>query len=191
MTVSPYWRMVLRKVCAATASHWRNKIVWGMVLGMLALIIQYKFQLRSLGDTGKIAVSLAGSAVIVLAGSFIRNLIVIPAAIYPEPKDRTAAEAEAYATAEAALQKLGSNARIILRHLRRHGRLKFNHIAPPLPDGMSPSVARRSLEGCVSEQLATRESVQRFDGNHDYIYTISRVMEPVLDDLLYQSTDKE
>ena len=82
MRMLAYWKTVLRSVLAGTFSHVRNKLLLGLVLSMIALGLQYLLRVRSWSDSEKIAISLVGSAVIVMIGSFIKHLVTVPASIH-------------------------------------------------------------------------------------------------------------
>jgi len=117
------------------------------------------------------------------------------------PPKRTSSEQHHYDEAKMALTELGENSRIILRHVKKLGKLIL--LAPPpvvpgipspqspLPKGMSPKDAYESLEKCVEKSLLSREFRHvPISPNHQYPntyidYHIAEGMKEVLDDLLY------
>jgi hypothetical protein len=207
MNALPYWKLVLRKVFAATISHARNKILLGLVLAVLALIIQYWLNVRAWSDTEKIALSLVVAAVVVLFVSFVSGLVTVPAAMYAEPGNRTAAEEYHYQKAQAFLANRGPEFFDILRHLKTRGNITFRgDLEPSLPPGIDASRAtgilkELELEGIVKSQDLTPPltpydsrnptgrlvaQIQRLQ-DVKIVWTIAPGFEAVLDELLYQS----
>lgn len=211
MNALPYWKLVLRKVLAATISHARNKILLGSALAMLALIIQYWLNIRAWGDTEKIALSLVAAAVVVLFVSFVSGLVTVPAAMYTEPGKRTAAEEYHYQKAQAFLAIRGPEFFDILRHLKTRGNIMFRgELEPSLPPGIAASHATEILrelevEGIVKSQdltppftpydsrNPTGRLVAQIQRLHDMkiVWTVAPGFEAVLDELLYQSAGNQ
>src|ERR1039458_3251476 len=79
-----YWISVLGKILIATFSHWRRKVLLGLVITMIALIVQYGLHLRSLTDTEKFGLSFIVASVVVIIGSFFKHLFLVPPALYRE-----------------------------------------------------------------------------------------------------------
>jgi hypothetical protein len=187
--------MVAPMAAKGMLSHARQKIILGVVMATLATILQYALHVRSLGDTEKIALSLLGSATVVMLGSFFYNLIQIPATLYIDPKKkiaRTPSEQHHYEQAKAALKELGESAVMMLRYLKVHRRLTFRASGPPpLPDGMDLKIALSLLEQCVGKMLVTRDQKMVDTGatypSFETIYEIAPGMTTVLDELLYPS----
>jgi hypothetical protein len=175
---------VLLKVWAETISHSKRKLLLGLVISMLALATQYIIRLRSMSDTKKIVLSFVVAIVIVMIGSFVWNLIKIPALLYPEPRKRSAADEANYAIARVAFEKLGPNAVSLLRQIKQHGFFKFGLVPPPLPNGMNERDTRTLLTQCVTEHLLTVQSTLA-SGMPDISYIIAPGMASVIDDLLY------
>jgi hypothetical protein len=198
MEVRAYWSLVLHKVAAATISHWRNKMLLGLVLGMLALAIQYGLHIRTISDTQKLAISLVGSAVIVLLASFIWNLLTIPAAIYPEPKTRTAGEEYHFQRAQRFLLSHGTEFADILRLIKTSGRLVLGKGQSGLPPGIDVSRALAILKELQHESIVKGEECPPpslpSDPAHrmfiqmtqtKIVWAIAPGFETVLDELLY------
>jgi hypothetical protein len=101
----PYWQMALRRVCAATFSHAKQKIAFSVTFAMIGFALQYILCLRTLGDSMQNVVILVGSVILVMVGSFLWKLIVVPASIYPEPRKRTRSEQDRLDVIEGAVQK--------------------------------------------------------------------------------------
>lgn len=87
-----------------TRSHARKKLVLGLVLSVLAIGLQYLLQVRSFSDTEKICFSLIASAVIVLMGSFLKNLILTPPSMHREQQNEIARLEKQLADTAAALK---------------------------------------------------------------------------------------
>jgi hypothetical protein len=211
MNALPYWKLVLRKVLAATVSHARNKILAGLVFAILALVIQYRLNVRGWSDTEKIALSLVAAAVVVLCVSFLSGLVTVPAAMYAEPAKRTAAEEYHYQKAWAFLAGRGPEFFDILRHLKTRGNITLGGAREPsLPTGIDASHAKEILkeleqEGIVESKDLTPPLAPYDPGNpkgrlvaqiqhlHDVkiVWTVAPGFEAVLDELLYQSAENQ
>jgi hypothetical protein len=106
------------------------------------------------------------------------------------PPERTASEERKYAKAKAALDELGPQGIIVLRHLENHRILKFNGITPPLPKGMIARDTKAILDICADpdKDLVTRTPSSRPSGGVapilEYTYTIAAGMANVLEELL-------
>jgi uncharacterized membrane-anchored protein YhcB (DUF1043 family) len=98
---------------------------------------------------------------------------------------RTTAEEHHYATAKAALETLGEDSAVVLRHLSQHGSLLFGSMDPPVPKGMNARDTRALLNVCLNEGLVTLKTTDK-PGGFDYTYAIAPGMKPALDELLYQ-----
>jgi hypothetical protein len=194
--------MVCGRAIKEAFSHARNKLLLGFVVAILATALQYALKLRGLTDSEKIAISLMGSAVVVMVGSFVWNLVRIPAMLYVEPPKRTPSNEHHYQEAKAALDELGAKAAVVLRHLKKHGQLTFN--APPpgvqgppssqsaLPEGTTANETYASLEDCVRKSLVSHFFRTETIGPHQYGVTyidfrIAEGMKDALDELLYAS----
>jgi hypothetical protein len=85
-----YWRSVLGAAARNTLSHARQKIVLGLSLSLIAFAFQYFLNLRTWSDTQKVIVSLLGAAFLVMLGSFLKHVLLEPAAIHREQRQRVA-----------------------------------------------------------------------------------------------------
>jgi hypothetical protein len=106
------------------------------------------------------------------------------------PRKRSASEEHKYADAKAALEELGPMSLTVLRHLERHGKLKFRgNSCPPLPDGISGLSMRVFLNHCATKDLVTIDRVMTNIGALypavDETYEIAPGMKNVLMELLY------
>lgn len=184
MDVRPYWKLALRQILPATISHWQAKALASLMISLLQLFIQFRLHIRTWSDTGKMALSFGVSAAAVLVVSFVWNVIKVPAAMYVEPKKRTAKEEQHFREAKAALEKVGPDAETLLRHLEKHGSLTFGQANPPLPTGMNYRDTRAFLHLCVDEGLATVVQTMQ-PGGLEPTYSIAPGMKSALDELLY------
>jgi hypothetical protein len=82
------------------------------------------------------------------------------------PPKRTVSEERKYAKAKAALDELGQQGIIVLRHLENHRILKFNGLNPPVPKGMSARDTKAILDFCADpdKDLVTRTPFSRPSG---------------------------
>jgi len=72
---------VIRAATRAVFSHARQKVLLGLVLAVVATIIQYVLAIRDWNGTQKMLFSLAASAVIVMVFSFLWNILSTPVAM--------------------------------------------------------------------------------------------------------------
>jgi cell division protein FtsL len=73
-----YWRAVLRDVWRGASSHFIKKTALGLLLSVIAMVIQFWLGLRTLSDTEKVCLSLIYSTVIVFGGSFVYHFVLVP-----------------------------------------------------------------------------------------------------------------
>lgn len=111
-----------------------------------------------------------------------------PVVAFAEKPQRTSAQQHHYETAQKALQKLGPNAVIALRHLKTHRTLIFGMYDPLLPAGMNHEQAMSIYQSCVAEGLVTQRDVLK-PGTAERTFEIAPTMNEVLDELLYLSSD--
>ncbi len=121
------------------------------------------------------------------------------------PPKRTPQQQHYYDQAKTALEELGENERIVLKHLKNHGKITLMAPPPgvggppsvqsPLPHGMSPKDAYESLESCVAKSLVSREyrdvtiSPNHPHPNRYMDYHIAEGMKAGLEELLYSPAD--
>jgi hypothetical protein len=78
-----YWGVVSRNAVRETFSHARRKLLLGLMLSIIAFLLQWKvLHLRNWTDTEKIITSLLGAALIVMAVSFLKNLLMGPVLLH-------------------------------------------------------------------------------------------------------------
>ena len=83
-----YWKFVVAQAGRRTLTHAHQKLLLGLILSVLATALQFVLQVRSLSDTAKITISILGSAVVVIVGSFLKHLIFAPPSIHEEQQQR-------------------------------------------------------------------------------------------------------
>ncbi len=105
-----------------------------------------------------------------------------------EKPQRTSAQQHHYETAQKALQKLGPNAVIALRHLKTHRTLIFGMYDPLLPAGMNHEQAMSTYQSCAAEGLVTQRDALK-PGTAERTFEIAPTMNEVLDELLYGTSD--
>ena len=88
MDAPAYWKTVLRSAVSEATSHYKQKIKQGLALSVLALILQYVLEVRSISDTWKIAISLIASAIIVMGWAFLKSLIFTPVLMHQLERQR-------------------------------------------------------------------------------------------------------
>ena len=205
MEAFQYWRKVLAITRKETLSHFRRKVLLGFCMSVGATILQFWMHVRVLTDTEKILVSLAASATAVMLGSFLKHLLLTPPALAHnsaldvstlrqqveqlKPPKRTPEQEQKYSEAKTALDEIGIKAIPVLRHLDKHGPLKFNGLDPPLPKGMSARDTRAILNICADHDIVTRVPSIRPSGGVSPImedtYSIPIGIADVLRELLY------
>jgi hypothetical protein len=158
MQTGPYWRMVFRLARRETFSHAQNKIILGLVIAMLATLLQYLLKIRSLNDSEKIALRLFGSYGVVMGGSFLWSLIRTPAALHLNRKQRAPREQHYFDLAQAALKNRGEQAVIALRHLRLSGTITSGkNVGASLPAGIDPFEFRTTLNQLAADGVISEE----------------------------------
>jgi len=194
MDTATYWKMVGRSAVKGTLSHFRQKLAAGLVMATLATIVQYALNVRSLSDTEKIVVSVLSSTTAVAIGSFIWNLIRIPAGLYIEPQRRTPLQQAYFDLVRANLENQDPQTAVVLRHLRMATSIVTGmHDAPNFPSGVGQADFMRILKALADSGVVYSQT--SWDGseyssplasvNPRTVWTTPPGMEAVLDDLLY------
>jgi len=213
----PYWKNVGIRAAKETISNIHKKVLRGLAISVIAFSLQWwLFSLRNLTDTQKVCASLIGAAAIVAVTEFLWQLIRVPAKLSKEQHQeiaaknleiaragetvknlqnrlampaRSPADQYHYDLAKAALEKHGPDAKTILVHLKAHGEIVLcPSIVPQLPAGMNRSDAERLLRGLQSDGLLNEKIVQH-PVFPESVWTIARVMEGPLDELLYANSN--
>ena len=200
-----YWKSAAIEARRRTLTHALQKILTGVVLSMLATGAQFALSLRGLSDSAKIVISLLGSAVLVMVGSFLKNLILVPPSIHEEqeaklyelktqlvaatekPKRDPAAEYHIQ-LAKDGIENIGPAAVPLLRYLMIHGTLTFGRYDPPLPEGINARDLHAFLQVAVKYQLATTRH-QDQPGGKEESFEIAPGMSAALKQLLYGGED--
>jgi hypothetical protein len=198
-----YWKSAVIEAGRHTLTHARRKILTGLILSILAAILQFALDVRGLSDSAKIAISLLGSAVLVMVFSFLKNLISVPpsiderqeaklhalraqlAAEIERPK-RDPAEEYHIQLAEEGLENIGPAGVPLLRHLMIHGTLRFGRHDPPLPEGLNVRDLHALLRVAVNCQLVTNRHHDQPGGGEES-FEIAPGMAAALRQVLYGS----
>jgi hypothetical protein len=86
-------------------------------------------------------------------------------------------------TAQASLDELGDDGRVVLDFLLLHGSMAFGLSSPPAPTGISMQRVREILDRCQQNNLVTRSEIPT-PGGRETVYTIAIGMKAALEELL-------
>ncbi len=109
----------------------------------------------------------------------IRNLTEHP--------PRSAAEQHDYDTVKGVLKVTGAKGLAALRHIRKHGSLKFGTYPPVIAQGLKVEDMTWVYNHAASEGVLTVDDGGRI-GAGERTFSISPKMEKVLDDLLFETS---
>ena len=115
---------------------------------------------------------------VVSESSFIKNLVRVPASLYVVPKLRSRLDEHHFQIAKASLERHGTDAIRLLRHLRLSGKV--------LPTTLPPDIEDQKAFGLLGK--LTADGLTEQDDIHGKVtWRINPVMQSVLEELLYQS----
>jgi hypothetical protein len=160
------------------------QIDWGLIRTTLVLYA-VAFAIYLLAHVGRIPKKLdveRDARETILLGRIAEQLETLRT-LTEKPK-RTPAELNDYETVRKALQVVKEKGITALRHIRKHGSLKFGFYNPVLPPGLTANETLWVYNHCASEGVLTCTEKA---GSGERTFAVSPKMDKVLDELLYEN----
>ena len=163
---------------------------WYLLSSAVLTLVGFYALVAGKGAAWLIAANLIGGMILFFVAAFMawkeEHAVRLKAEARTEKPKRTSAEQHHYAVAQKALQKLGPDTALALRHLKTHGKITFGTYSPVLPVGISVDRLVNIYIECLRDGLVTK-----YDDSQkgERTFEIAPTMNSVLDELLYGDKD--